>query len=50
MLDLTDKEIEAQRGNMTCLRSHSKFGGNQGCAQVSWWRLKHSGVLIIWCM
>ena len=44
------KEIEAQRGNMTCLGSHSKFGGNQDCAQVSRGRLKRSGILIIWCM
>lgn len=32
MLSLIDNEIEVQRGNMTCLRSHSKFGESQDCA------------------
>lgn len=26
ILNLTDKDIKAHRGNITCLKSHSKFG------------------------
>lgn len=36
MLNLTEKEVEAHRGRMTCLSPHSKFGAVRTGPRFPW--------------